>query len=71
MSHLVLGDILGVFLTTWTADAKSPVQDCENLLLPVQMQLLEKSKAFSHLFVTFFESTSNVRHFQKEDDCHS
>ena len=37
MSPLVLGDILGVLVNTLTADARYPVQNCENLLLPIQM----------------------------------
>ena len=36
MSPLVLGKILGVFVNTLTADGKYPVQDCENLKLPIQ-----------------------------------
>ena len=30
---------MGLFITTWTADYKYPVQDCENLLLLIQIQL--------------------------------
>ena len=47
MSPLVLGEILGVFVNTLTADGKYPVQGCENLQLPIQMQLSEKRKTFS------------------------
>ena len=36
MSALVLGKILGMFVNTLTADGKYPVQDCENLKLPIQ-----------------------------------
>ena len=71
MSPLVLGEILGVFLNTLTDDAKYPVQDCENLQLPIQMQLSEKRKTFSELFVPYLESTSNFNLFQRKDDCHS
>ena len=71
MSPLVLCKILGVFVNTLTVDGKYPVQHCENLLLPNQMQLSEKPKAFSQLFIPFLESTSNVKHFEKDDDCHS
>ena len=38
MLHLVLSEILGVFLNTLTNYIKYPVQDCENLQLPMQMQ---------------------------------
>ena len=71
MSPLVLGEILGVFLNTLTDDAKYPVQDCENLQLPIQMQLSEKRKTFSELFVPYLESTSNFNLFQRKDDRHS
>ena len=47
MSPLVLGEILGVFLNTLTADGKYRVQDCGNMTLPIQMQLPEKEKTFS------------------------
>ena len=48
---LVLGEILGVFVNTFTADVKYPVQGCENLKVPIQMQLSEKGKTFSEFFV--------------------
>ena len=38
ISPLVLGEILGAFVKTLTVDDKYPVQDCENLPLPIQMQ---------------------------------
>ena len=71
MSPLVLAEILGVFLNTLTADGTYPVQDCEKLQLPSQMQLCEKPKAFSRLSIPFLESTSNCKHFEKKHDCHS
>ena len=57
MSPLVLGEILGIFVNTLTADGKYPVPGCENLQLPIQMQLSEKQKTFSEFFVPFLEST--------------
>ena len=36
---LVLGEILVVFVNTLTANGVYPVQDCESLRLPIQMQL--------------------------------
>ena len=42
MSPLVLGEILGVFVNTLTGDGKYAVQICENLQLPIEMQLSEK-----------------------------
>ena len=43
MSPQVLGDILGAFVNTLTADAKYLLQDCANLSPPVRMQLSEKA----------------------------
>ena len=37
MSPLVLGETLGVFVNTLTADGKYPLQGWENLQLPIQM----------------------------------
>ena len=55
MSSLVLGEILGVFVTKLTADEKYFVQDCQNLQLPIQMQLSEKKNFFS-----IFSSISGI-----------
>ena len=71
MSPLVLGQILRVFVNTLTADDKYPFEDCENLPLPIQMQLSGKRKTFSEFFVPFLESTSNFKHYKGKDDRHS
>ena len=39
ISPLMLHGILGVFVNTLTANHKYPVQEGENLPLPIQMQL--------------------------------
>ena len=39
MSPLVLDEVLRVFVNTLTADSKYLVQDCQNVQLPIQMQL--------------------------------
>ena len=70
MSPLVLGKILGVFVNTLTAKDKYPVQDCENLELPIQKQLCGKRTTSSECFVQFLESTSNFKHFEEKDDRH-
>ena len=54
MSPLVLGEILGMFVTKLTADEKYFVQDCQNLQLPIQMQLSEKKKLFLNFFFHFW-----------------
>ena len=71
MCPLVLGEVLVLFVNRLTAGGKYPVHDCENLQLPIQMQLARKRKSFSELFVPFLESTSNFKHFEKKDYCHS
>ena len=66
MSSLVLGEMSWVFVNTLTADGKYPVQGCENLQLPIQMQLSGKPKTFSEFFVLFVESISKFKHFEKK-----
>ena len=71
MSLLVLGEILGVFVNTLTADVKYAGQDCKNLQLPIKMVLSGKRISFSGFFVSYLESISNFKHFVKKDDWHS
>ena len=59
-----------MFRITLTGNDKYPVQDCQNLLSPIQMQLSLKPKFFSYSFVPFLQSTSNFKHFEKNDDRH-
>ena len=70
MPPLVLGETLGVYVNTLTANAKYPRQDCLHLQLPIQTQLSQKRKRFSQFFVPFLESTSKLKDFEKRDDCH-
>ena len=67
----MLGEILGVNVNTLTADDKYPDQNCENLQLPIQMQLSEKRKTFTEFFVPYLESTPNSNHFERKDVRHS
>ena len=60
----MLGEVLVVFVNRLTADGKYSVQDCENLQLPIQMQLSQKRKRSSQCCVTFLISTSNFKHFE-------
>ena len=55
--------MLEVFVGRLTADGKYRVRYCKNLRLAIQMQLSDKRKTFSQLFVPFPESTSNFKHF--------
>ena len=51
---------------TLTANYEYSRSNRENLPLPIQMQLSEKVKTFSHSFIAFLESTLNFEHFEKE-----
>ena len=67
----MLVEIIGVFSNTLTSDGKYPVQGCESLRLPIQMQLSEKQKSFSVFFVPFLDSASNFELFERKCDRHS
>ena len=71
MSLLVLGEILGLSVDTFTSDGKYPLEGCENLQLGIQMQLSEKRKKIFTFFVSLLDSTSNFEHFQRKHDGHS
>ena len=60
-----------VFRNTLTANDNYPVQDCVNLLSPIQMQLSLKSKMFSDFVVPFLQSASNFKPFEKKHDRHT
>ena len=60
-----------MFRNTLTANDNYPVQECGNLSSPIQMELYLKPTIFSDFFVSFLESTSNFKHFEKKDDRHT
>ena len=64
MSPLVLDEILGVFVNKLTAEGKSPLDNWQNLPLPIRIQLSEKRKTFPQFFVPFLEFTLNFKHFE-------
>ena len=65
MVPLLSDKILGLSFNTLTSDGKYFVQGCENLQLPIQMQLSEKPQTFSEFFIFFLVSTSKFKHFEK------
>ena len=71
ISPVLLGEILRMFFNLLTAEGKYPIEDWENLPLPIQMQLSEKRKTFSQYVVPFMDSASNFKQFEKKDDSHS
>ena len=68
--QIVLGEILGVLVNTLTVEGKYPVQDCENLQLPIQMHLSEERQSCFEFGFPFPRSTSIFKHFARNDDCH-
>ena len=60
-----------MFRNTFNANDKYPLWDFENILSLIQMELSLKPNIVSDFFVRFLESTSNVKHFGKDDDRHS
>ena len=66
MSLLVICDILGLFFNTMTADDKYSLRTREILPKPIEMQLSNKQKCFSHFFAPFRKYTSHFKHSQKK-----
>ena len=60
-----------MFRNTLTGNDKYPVRDCVNLPSPIQMKLSLKPTIFSDIFFPHLQSTSNLKHFEKQDDSHS
>ena len=67
----MISSILGLFRNTLTANDNYPVEDSVNLLSPIRMEFYLKSTISSDFFVSFLESTSNFKHFEKKDDRHT
>ena len=65
MSPLVLGEILELFLNTLTPVDKYPFQDCQNLPLPIQMQLSIKKKLFRNFLFYFWNVHQNLNILKK------
>ena len=60
-----------MFLNSLSAYGKYPLDDCENLPLPIQMEFSEKQKTFSEFFLRFLKSTSNFKFLEEKVDGHS
>ena len=63
--------VLGLLVNTLAADEKYPVLNRDNLTIPIDMQLSEKQKSFSHFFAAFLKSRLSFEHFEKKGDPHS
>ena len=66
MSPLLIREILGVSDNTVTADGKYPLWNCENLPLPIQMKLSNKTKNFFSFFLFYFWNLNQILNFLKK-----
>ena len=65
-SLLLTCQILGLLVNTLAADERYPVLNRDNLTIPIQMQLSQKSKKFSQFFSEFLKSRINLKYFEKK-----
>ena len=65
MSLLVICEMFEAIFNTQTIDDKYPIQNCENLKLPIQMQLSNKRTTFSRVFPPFLAFTSIFKEFER------
>ena len=63
--------ILGLFVTTWAADDRYSLLNRDNLTQPNYMQVSQKQKTFSNIFLQFWKCKLNFEQFQKKYDPHS
>ena len=70
ISPLLICEILGMFVYTLTADGKYLVQDCESLLLSIQMKWSGKRKIFWQFLVLLLE-LHQILNILKKGDPHS
>ena len=70
-SLLVIHKFLRLFVNTLTVYDKHYLLNRDNLAQPIQMQLSQKQKTFSQVFIAFLKSTLNFRHLPNKDDPHS
>ena len=71
MALLALCKILGLFVTTLTADDKYSLLNRDNLTQPIQILVPQKQKTFSQFLSAFLKTIWNFKHFQTKDDSHS
>ena len=71
MALLALWKILGLFVTTLTADDKYSLLNRDNLTQPIQILVPQKQKTFSQFLSAFLKTIWNFKHFQTKDDSHS
>ena len=64
-SLLLTCQILELVVNTLAANEKYPVLTRDNLTIPIQMQLSQNQKTFSHFFASFLKSRINFKYFGK------
>ena len=67
MSLLVICEILGLFVNTFTTNDKYCLRNSDNLLQPIQMHLSKKN-TFSGIFLLFLKFTLYFEHIEAKDD---
>ena len=67
-SLLVIHKVLRLFVNTLAVNDKHYLLNRDNLTQPIQMQLSEKQKTFSHFFFAFLICVLNFQHLKKKDD---
>ena len=55
--------MLRLFVNTLTADDKHYLLNRDNLTPPIELQLSQKQKSFSHFFFVSLKSILNFKHF--------
>ena len=66
MSLLVICEILGLSVNTFTADGKYFLCNNENLPQEIEMQLSKKQITFSKFFLSFLKTTTIYKYFVKK-----
>ena len=66
-SLLFISKMLQLFFNTFTVHDKYFPLSCDKLTEPIQMQLSINQKTFSDLFLKFFKSNLNFKHFGSKD----
>ena len=65
---LLICKISRLFPNKLSADGKYSLLNRDNLTQPIQMQLSQKQKTFSHFFAAILKSSLSFEHFFKKDD---
>ena len=63
--------ILGVFVTTSTANGRYSPVNIDNLTPLIQIKIFKNRKHFSQFFSAFLRSRSNFEYFEKNNEDHS